>query len=139
MRNILYIGAAALLSLATVTAANAQDTEEPDPPETTDEANGAIVTREATTEERQVLDENGDPLLDEEGNPVMETVTTGFVQTVETPSGNFHTITKPDGGPAVVEHEFAERPERPERAERAERPERPEKPEKPSHPDRPGS
>src|SRR3546814_8636595 len=105
MRKILYIGSAALLSLATVTAVNAQDTEDPDAPETTDETNGAIVTREDTTEERQVLDENGDPVLDEEGNPVMETVTTGFTQTVETPSGNIHTLTKPDDGPAVGEHE----------------------------------
>jgi len=137
MTKYLLIGSAALLSLATVSPASAQDAEEPDTPETTDETNGAIVTREATTEEVAVLDENGDPVLDEEGNPVMETVTIGFVQTVETPSGNFHTITKPDGGPAVVEHEFAERPEKPERAERAERPERPEKPEKPSRPDRP--
>src|SRR3546814_17944067 len=91
MRKILYIGSAALLSLATVTAVNAQDTEEPDPPETTDEGSGATVHRENTTDEPQRLEANGDPVLDEAGTPVTENVSTGFTHTSEHTSGNTHT------------------------------------------------
>lgn len=117
-----------------------------------DTAMGAIVVREdlleTVTDEDgnpvQAVDENGDPIFDENGEQVNETVVTGFVQTVETPSGNIHTITKEDGSRAIVTHEFANKPERlaraekPERPERLEKPERPEKPEKPERPDRPG-
>ena len=102
------------------------------------ETNGAIVTREAVTEEREVLDDEGNPVLDADGNPTYETVELGWTQTVETPSGNVHTITKIEGERAVVTHEKAERVARAERPAKPERPEKPEKPEKPERPERPG-
>lgn len=133
------------------------DTETPetdvDTPETEDPeaSNGAIVTRSVLTEERQIFDENDEPVLDDEGNPTYEIVELdGWQQTVETPSGHIHTVTKEVGSPAVVTHirpeghgrpervAAAERPERPARPERPERPDRPDKPDKPERPDRPG-
>ena len=102
------------------------------------ESNGAVVTRAAITEDVEIVDENGDPVLDAEGNPTYETVETGgWVQTVETPSGNRHTITKVEGERAVVTHEKAERVARADRPEKPERPAKPERPEKPEKPERP--
>jgi hypothetical protein len=163
MKTMLSL-AAASIALAVPQTAIAQDTDGSDPDvEAQEEANGAIVTREEITEERGLFDENGDPVLDDAGNPATETVTVGFSQTVETPSGIAHMVTKEDGSAAVVTHEnlgapertarvaAAERPgrtemperperaERPERPERAERPERPERPDRPERPNRPGA
>ena len=90
-----------------------------------------------------VLDENGVQKVDEEGNPIFEERSTGFTQTVETPNGIVHTVTKEDGSRAVVTHDRTgrtspERAQRPERAERPEKPEKPEKPERPEKPEKPG-
>lgn len=152
MKKTMTIGSAAALALAAIGgSAYAQDTGDTDTGTDVEteapESNGAIVTREDVVEEREVVDENGDPVVDENGVAVTETVTTGFVQTVETPSGNIHTITKEDGSRAIVEHQRAERPEkaervakaeRPEKPERLEKPEKPERPEKPEKPEKPG-
>lgn len=122
--------------------------------------NGAQVLRTQETD--------SDVTRDADGNVVStsEPTETRTIQTVSTPSGNEHTLTKTmdaDGNVTTsVTHERAERPgandraekadraeraERPEKAERAEvaeRPERPERPEKadraerPERPDRPG-
>lgn len=144
MKKTMAIGSAAALALVAIGgSAYAQDAGDTDTDAGTDveteapESNGAIVTREDIVEEREVVDENGDPVVDENGVAVTETVTTGFVQTVETPSGNIHTITKENGSRAIVEHQRAERPEKAERVAKAERPERPERPEKPEKPERP--
>lgn len=138
MKKTMTIGSATALALAAIGGtAYAQDAGDTDVETEAPEPNGAIVTREDIVEERDVLDENGDPVVDENGVAVTETVTTGFVQTVDTPSGNFHTIIKEDGSRAIVEHERAERPAKAERVAKAERPERPEKPEKPERPERP--
>ena len=104
-----------------ITSLSAQDIGSEGPEEAIEENNGAVVTRENIEEEREVLDENGDPVLNDDGTTQTEVVTTGFTQTVETPSGNVQTITKEDGSRAIVTHE------RPERAERAEKPEKPER------------
>lgn len=138
MKKLLMAGTAVALAMGGMTALHAQDqgtdgTEEAE----TAESNGAIVTRENVEEERDVLDENGDPVLNEDGTTQTETVTTGFTQTVETPSGNVHTITKEDGGRAIVTHERAERPEKAEKPEKPEKPERPEKPDRPERPEKP--
>ena len=121
MRKILAIAASTALGLAG--AAQAQD-EGGETPEAEESDEGAIVTREEITEERQVRDEDGNLVQasDEEGNllfddetgePIyeMETVTIGFTQTVETPTGITHTVTKVDGSPAVVTHENLGAPE----------------------------
>lgn len=138
MKKFLMAGTAAALAMGGLTAVSAQD-QGPDGTEETETTpnNGAIVTRENTEEERDVLDENGDPVVNEDGTTQTETVTTGFTQTVETPSGNVHTITKEEGARAMVTHERAERPQRAEKPEKAEKPERPEKPEKPDRPEKP--
>lgn len=146
MKKIAILGSAIAFAVGGAQVAVAQDADTPETGEET--SNGAVVTRDNITE--QAVDENGDPIpvldgdgnpvLDDDGNPVYETVTVGFVQTVETPSGHRHTITKEDGSRAIVTHEFADRPERAARADRparAERPERPERPEKPERPERP--
>jgi len=146
MKKIIIGGPIAVMALAAGSVALAQDSVDGTDTEAAEEtSNGAIVVREDITEDVvdeegnpvPALDDNGDPVLDDDGNPVFETVTTGFVQTVETPSGNIHTITKEEGSRAIVTHEFADRPERAARAERPERPEKPEKPEKPERPERP--
>ena len=150
MRKLIISSSLVALALAGMTALRAQDAEPVEPVEET--TNGAIVTREALVE--QATDENGEPIpvlnadgtqaTDEDGNLLFETVTTGFTQTVETPSGNVHTITKEEGSRAIVTHERpermarAEKPERPERPEKPEKPDRPEKPEKPERPEKPG-
>ena len=159
MKKFALTGAAAMLGLATF--AHAQDAgdqgdgaETPDATETETDAgdassNGAIVTREETTEDVAVLDENGEQVLDENGNPVYETRVTGWVQTVTTPSGITHTMTKTEAGRTIVTHDRsgmarpekvakAERPQRAERPERPEKPEKPQKPEKPEKPEKPG-
>ena len=140
----------ASLALSSTSSAFAQDADDGTEPETTEDASsGAIVTREEIVVDRldedgnpiPVLDEDGNQLLDDDGNPVFETGAVGFVQTVETPSGNVHQITKEDGSRAIVTHDLANKPDRIERAERPEktdRPERPDRPEKPEKPDRPG-
>lgn len=148
MKKLILASSATLFSLAAATGALAQDSDGPETPETEDvedAGNGAIVTREELVE--QVTDEDGNPVpifnedgtqaTDEDGNLLFETVSVGFVQTVETPSGNVHTITKEDGSRAIVTHEFANKPERVARAEKPEKPERPEKPEKPERPEKP--
>ena len=145
------MGSAAIAAVATLgAAAIAQEAPEAAPETEVEveetQGNGAIVTREVITEERDVFDENGDPVVDEAGQPVTETVETGWQQTVETPSGNIHTITKEDGSRAVVTHERpekvaklekAERPAKPEKPAKPDRPEKPEKPQKPDKPSRP--
>jgi hypothetical protein len=138
MKKLFMAGTAVALAIVGMTSLSAQDngTDGAEGAETT-QSNGAIVTRENIEEEREVLDDNGDPVLNEDGTPRTETVTTGFTQTVETPSGNVHIITKEDGGRAIVTHERADRPEKPSKPERASKPERPERPEKPERPDRP--
>lgn len=158
MKKLMMTGTAVALAIGGMTSLSAQD-EGAEGTEAVEQVNGAIVTRENIDEERVVLDEEGNPVfvLDADGNPVQalddlgepvvdadgnpvyqtatETVTLGFTQTVETPSGNVHTITKQDGSRAIVTHE---RPEKAERAERPEKPEKPERPEKPEKPERPG-
>ena len=130
------------LSLA-APALMAQDEGATDTPEAeVVETNGAVVTRGALTEDRLIVDADGNPVLDANGNQQFETVEVpGFVQTVETPSGHVHTITKVEGERAVVTHEKAERvarADRPERPEKPEKPEKPERPERPEKPERPG-
>lgn len=147
------LAAVCTVALALSAAAYAQDAN-PDETEGTEETkSGAVVTREKITQQGDpVLDENGVQKVDENGNPIFEEVETGFTQTVETPSGIVHTVTKEDGSRAVVTHdrtghanaekfaraERAERPAKPERAERPEKPERPERPSRPEKPERPG-
>ena len=144
MKKLALVALPTALTMAVVApVALAQEDTGTDTDTTTEtaETNGAIVTREAVTEEREVLDEDGNPVLDADGNPTFETVELGWTQTVETPSGNVHTITKIEGERAVVTHEKAERiarAERPAKPERPEKPEKPEKPERPERPDRPG-
>ncbi|UOR14463.1 hypothetical protein [Qipengyuania aquimaris] len=142
MRKLTLVALPTALTLAAFNPALAQDDGSTDTDAGTDtaEPTGAVVTREALTEEREVVDDEGNPVLDADGNPTFETVETGWVQTVETPSGNTHTITKVEGERAVVTHEKAERvarAERPAKADRPDKPERPEKPEKPEKPERP--
>jgi hypothetical protein len=102
------------------------------------EDGAGIVDEEGNPVFVQVVDGDGKLVEDADGNPVYqtvtETVTIGFTQTVETPSGNVHTITKEDGSRAIVTHE---RPEKAERADKAEKPDRPDKPERPDKPDKP--
>lgn len=148
MKKTAIMGSMAFATAAAMgTVAIAQDEGGTDVEVEETEPNGAIVTREDIVEEREVVDENGDPVLDENGQPVVETVTTGWVQTVETPSGNIHTITKEDGSRAIVTHERPEKGEKPakvervakaERPDKPEKPDRPEKPEKPAKPEKPG-
>ena len=173
MKKLLMTGTALALAIGGMTSLSAQDegAEGTEGTQAVEKANGAIVTRDNIDEERAVLDDEGNPVLvvdadgnpvqalddlgepvvDADGNPVFqtatETVSIGFTQTVETPSGNAHTITKTDGSRAIVTHERpekteraekAEKPERPERPERPEKPEKPERPEKPEKPERPG-
>jgi len=151
MKKILAVTSAAILSLSA--AAYAQEeggegvegTEGVEGPEET--GNGAIVTRTDITEDGDPVldDETNEQVTDDDGNPVFEQVVTGFVQTVETPSGIVHTITKEDGSRAYVEHDRSghrnadkfERVAKAERVEKAEKPERPEKPEKPERPEKP--
>jgi hypothetical protein len=112
MRKIIAIAAISALGLASSAYAQDEGGEGTDTPEAEEAGNGAIVTREEITEQVldengepiPVLDENGDPVLDDDGNPVYETVVVGFTQTVETPSGITHTVSKEDGSPAVVTH-----------------------------------
>lgn len=161
MKKLMMTGTAVALAIGGMTSLSAQD-EGTEGTEAVEQVNGAIVTRENIDEERVVLDEEGNPVfvLDADGNPVQalddlgepvvdadgnpvyqtatETVTLGFTQTVETPSGNMHTLTKQDGGRAIVTHERPEKAERAERPEKPEKPERPERPEKPEKPERPG-
>lgn len=161
MKKLMMTGTAVALAIGGMTSLSAQD-EGAEGTEAVEQVNGAIVTRENIDEERVVLDEEGNPVfvLDADGNPVQvlddlgepvvdadgnpvyqtatETVTLGFTQTVETPSGNMHTITKQDGGRAIVTHERPEKAERAERPEKPEKPEKPERPEKPEKPERPG-
>ena len=151
MRKIILGISAAVLGISAVAYAQDAGSDTPDTETADSDApeaapKGAVVTRTTTTENGDpVLDENGEQVLDESGQPVFEQTETGFEQTVETPSGIVHTITKADGGRAVVTHdrsgkEAIERPERaekPEKAERPEKPERPERPEKPEKPERP--
>jgi hypothetical protein len=117
MKKLFMTGTAVALAIGGMTSLSAQDKGTDGAEEAvTTESNGAIVTRENIEEEREVLDKNGDPELNEDGTPRTETVTTGFTQTVETPSGNVHTIIKEDGGRAIVTHERADRPEKSETA-----------------------
>lgn len=139
MKKLFMAGTAMAFAIGGITSLSAQDIGAEGPEEVVEENNGAIVTRENIEEEREVLDESGDPVLNDDGTTQTEIVTTGFTQTVETPSGNVHTIAKEDGSRAIVTHERPERPERaakPEKPERAEKPERPERPEKPEKPER---
>lgn len=120
MKSSILAGTALILALGGAQVALAQDAGGDTDVETVEEAsNGAVVTREEITE--QVVDENGepvpafdangDPVLDADGNPVFETQVAGFTQTVSTPSGITHTVTKVDGSPAVVTHENLGRPD----------------------------
>lgn len=150
MRKLVFAASAAMLGLSAPAFAQdagddgAPDTENPEGTEMEapdPDGNGAIVTRTETTGNgAQIFDANGDPVLDANGQPTFEQVVTGSMQTVETPSGNVHTITKTEGEHATVEHDRInhQNAERFERQTRAERPERPEKPEKPEKPDRGG-
>lgn len=145
-----FFATVAGLVLSSTSSTLAQDADIGTEPETTEDASsGAIVTREDIVVDRldedgnsiPVLDEDSNQLLDDDGDPVFETDAVGFVQNVETPSGNVHQITKEDGSRAIVTHDFANKPDRIERAERpekADRPERPDRPEKPEKPDRLG-
>jgi hypothetical protein len=142
MKKLLIASTAVALAIGGMTSLSAQDagTDGTDDAAATP-STGAIVTRENIEEERDVVDENGNPVLNDDGTTQTETVKTGFTQTVETPSGNVTTITKEAGSRAIVTHERPDRPEKAAKAERPEKPEkpsRPEKPEKPSKPDRPG-
>lgn len=146
MKNAVLFSSAIAVAMSGANVGLAQDAGDgTDTGSTERTSNGAIVTREEIVEQAvdengepiPVLDDEGNPVVDEEGNPVFETVAVGFVQTVSTPSGNIHTVTKEDGSRAIVTHEFANRPERVARAERIERPDRPDRPQRPDRPERP--
>lgn len=136
MKRMIFAATVAVLGLTT--AVHAQDAD----PAEESISNDATVERGTVTEQQAVVDENGAAVLDENGDPVYETRSVGSTQTVTTPSGIVHTMTKIDGENTVVEHDRSamakpERPQRPERAEKPEKPQRAEKPEKPERPEKP--
>jgi hypothetical protein len=138
MKKLFMAGTAMAFAIGGITSLSAQGIVDEAPEEVVEENNGAIVTRENIEEERKVLDESDVPVLNDDGTTQTEIVTTGFTQTVETPSGNVHTITKVDGSRAIVTHERPEKAERADKAEKPDRPDKPERPDKPDKPDRPG-